>query len=107
MSNNTVFTKVEKAKLRLEKLKRFYSHLAVYFTINIIISVFKFSNHVDTWDAFISKLFSLDILFTWSVWGVLLLIHAFSVFVFPKLLGYEWEEKKIEQLMEEELNSKK
>lgn len=100
------FSKREIAKIKVEKLKRFYSHLGVYLTINTIITLFKVSNNFGNWDVLQADLLSFSTLSSWIVWGFILGIHAFSVFVFPKLLGYEWEARKIEQLMEEDLKSK-
>jgi hypothetical protein len=33
-------------------------------------------------------------------WGIAVAVHAFSVFGFGRLFGAEWEESKIEELME-------
>lgn len=101
------FSNIEIAKLKVDKLKRFYSHLGVYLVVNTIITGFKVSNGLDNWETFREDLLSFSTLSSWLVWGMLLAIHAFSVFVFPKILGYEWESKKIEELMEEDLKSKK
>lgn len=96
-----------RAKTKMEKLKSFYTHLTIYIVINSIITGFNVSDSLGSWDAFTSELVSLNVLSTWLVWGIILAVHAFSVFVLPQILGYDWEERKIEQLMQEELNSKK
>jgi hypothetical protein len=43
---------------------------------------------------------------TLGFWGIGLLVHAFSVFLPTALLGKNWEEQKIKQLMEQEKNNK-
>lgn len=88
-----------KAKNRVEKIKSFYNHLAVYIIINLVITGFKLSNDLSSWEAFKNELFSIDVLSSWTVWGVVLLIHLISVTL---LAG--WEERKIEALMKKELS---
>jgi len=88
-----------KAKNRVEKVKKFYNHLAVYIIINLVITGFKVSNNLGSWKEFTNELFSIDILSSWTVWGIVLLIHFISV---TFLAG--WEERKIEALMKKELS---
>lgn len=96
-----------RAKTKVEKLKKFYTHLAIFLVINSLITGINVSNSLGSWDAFTKDLLSFSTLSTWLVWGLILGVHAFSVFIFPSILGYDWEERKIEQLMDDELNSKK
>lgn len=90
-----------KAKNRVQREKGFYNHVIIYFVVNIIITGFKVHNHFGSWDAFTTKFFGLDNLSTWLVWGAILLFH-FLVF---KYAG-PWEDRKIEEYMEKELNKK-
>ena len=83
------------AKKRVKKLKGFYTHLAIYLLVNLLIvfiniqnlkpgeSYFKFENFV-----------------TLFFWGIGLLAHAMSVFVPQFILGKNWEERKIRELMD-------
>ncbi len=89
-----------KAKNRVEKIKRFYSHLAIYVVVNLIITGFKISDNLNDWDAFTSALLSFDVLFTWLIWGVVLLMHLLSL-----RFGLAWEERKIEEFMNKELSN--
>ena len=104
MKNQDSNLKYIKAKNKVEKVKGFYTHLAIYIVINLVITGFKVSNDLHSWDAFTSELFSLDVLVTWAIWGVVLLMHFISL-----KFGVAWEERKIEELMKKELsnNSKK
>ncbi len=90
-----------KAKDRVEKLKRFYNHLAVYFIINTVITGFKVSSYLGSWDAFINRIITIDVLSSWAVWGVVLLMHLISV-----TLLQGWEARKIEALMRKEMSNK-
>lgn len=88
-----------KAKNRVEKLKKFYNHLIVYIIINLIITGFKVSNNLNSWNDFTNELLSIDVLSSWTVWGLVLLIHFISV-----AFLHGWEERKIEELMKKELS---
>ena len=90
-----------KAKNRVEKIKSFYNHLAVYIIINLVITGFKMSNNLGSWREFTNELFSIDVLSSWTIWGIVLLIHLFAITV-----GRGWEERKIEALMKKELSKR-
>lgn len=89
-----------KAKNRVEKLKSFYNHLVIYIVVNIVITGFKVSNNLDSWDNFSNEILSIDVLSVWTVWGLVLLIHFISL-----IYGQGWEERKIEELMNKELSN--
>ena len=88
-----------KAKNKVEKLKSFYNHLVIYVIVNLVITGFKVSNHLESWDSFINDLLSIDVLSVWVIWGLVLLIHFISL-----IFGQGWEERKIEELMNKELS---
>ncbi|WP_400079849.1 2TM domain-containing protein [Winogradskyella sp. R77965] len=88
-----------KAKNRVEKVKGFYNHLVIYIIINLVITGFKVSNNLSSWKDFTTELFSFDVLSSWTVWGLVLVIHFISI---TFLRG--WEERKIEALMKKELS---
>lgn len=94
-----------KAKNRVEKLKRFYTHLGVYFVINSIITAVKVMHNMNEGATFEDALFNFSALASWVIWGLVLAIHAFSVYGLPLILGHDWEERKIEKYMNEELNN--
>jgi len=82
----------EKAKKRVEEIRSFYSHLFVYVVVNV-------------------GLFLLNIItsprslwFYWVLigWGIGLAIHALNIFGTERILGKDWEEKKIKELMEKD-----
>ncbi|WP_299103525.1 2TM domain-containing protein [uncultured Winogradskyella sp.] len=97
--------KLMKAKNKVEKLKRFYNHLIVYLVINTVITIVKVMNNLKNGETLNEALFDFATLVTWMVWGIALTIHAFSVFGLPLILGDDWEERKIEKFMEEELHN--
>ena len=90
-----------RAKNKVERTKRFYNHVFVYFIINIIITLVKIWNDLGNWSAVQNELVSINVWSVWVVWGAFLVIHFF-VYKF----GAEWEERKIEAYMKQELNKK-
>lgn len=82
-----------KAKKRVEELKKFYSNLVTYIVINIVLIIINLvTNPGSLW-------------FYWVTifWGIAILLHASRVFIFKgKFLGEEWEEKKIKEIIERE-----
>jgi len=91
----------QKAKDRVKKEKKFYSHLSVYIIINIALflinSNFRFDNfgNWNSWSTW--NLFSTPVL-----WGIGLLIHGIVVFGKIPILGKEWEDRKIKELMDKD-----
>ena len=82
----------ERAKKRVDELKSFYSHLFVYLAVNaglFLLNIITSPRHL--W-------------FYWPLigWGIGLAIHGLSVFGTQNLLGKDWEEKKIREIMEKE-----
>jgi uncharacterized membrane protein YecN with MAPEG domain len=87
----------EKAKKRVEELKKFYGNLVTYVAINIVLIIINLLTSP-------GKLW-----FYWVTifWGIALLLHASRVFILRgKFLGEEWEERKIKELMEKQGKSK-
>lgn len=90
-------TTYERAKKRVDELKGFYWHLAIY----IIFNSFNFLNY------FVGKEAS-DHMELWVVllicfaWGVGLALHAWHVFGMHVVFGADWEARKIKEFMEED-----
>jgi uncharacterized protein YhhL (DUF1145 family) len=85
--------KYEKAKNRVEELKKFYGNLVTYGVINVILIIINLvTSPGNLW-------------FYWVTifWGIAILLHASKVFILKgKFLGEEWEERKIKEIMEKE-----
>lgn len=91
----------DNALKRVRKIKGFYTHLIVYIVINIMIIVLNTQNlkpdeSYFQWKNFVTALF----------WGIGLAAHGLSVFLPAIVLGRNWEERKIKELMEKEKNNK-
>ncbi len=94
--------KYERAKKRMEEIKGFYSHLTVYLVVNIILLLLNlgiFRNGLvnirfPEWSMFTTPFF----------WGIGLLGHYLYVFQYKLQFFKDWEERKIQEYMEEEEN---
>ncbi|MCO5185253.1 MAG: 2TM domain-containing protein [Anaerolineae bacterium] len=81
----------QRAKERVEALKGFYVHLAVYVIVNLFLFLLNIFTSPD------------NLWFYWPLlgWGIALGFHAVSVFGSGSRFGSDWEEKKIREIMEE------
>lgn len=86
----------KQAKKQVQKIKGFYIHAAVYVIVNagllLANSGFGKLNTENIMENLWMPLF----------WGIGLLIHGLSVFLPHFILGKDWEEKKIKEIMEKE-----
>ncbi|GGC87729.1 hypothetical protein GCM10011508_13710 [Flavobacterium lutivivi] len=92
--------KYQEAKKRVKRIKGFYSHLLVYLVINTMIFIVNIQ-HLDAGE----NIFSFKNFSTAFFWGIGLLAHGLSVFLPTMILGNDWEERKIKEIMNKE-NSK-
>lgn len=81
----------ERARRRLGAEKSFYVHLATYVIVISALFINVLTGHGKWW-------------FVWPAigWGIGLTIHALSTFGLIGLLGRDWEERRLKELMEEE-----
>src|SRR5579863_9626846 len=78
-----------RAKRRVASLRGFYIHALVYVLVNgALIGLNSLLPHGGWWSVF-----------TLQGWGVGLAAHAVGVFAGPSLLGRNWEERKIRELL--------
>jgi hypothetical protein len=94
--------RLEKAKKKVKAIKGFYSHLAAYVIVNIILIVNHWADLEPGesfwhWSTFSTAFF----------WGIGLSCHAFGVFGTDVFLGADWEDRKIKELMEKKQESHK
>ncbi|MFO7815419.1 MAG: 2TM domain-containing protein [Halanaerobiales bacterium] len=83
--------KYEKAKEKVKEIKDFYSHLLVYLVVNIGIFIINYIvSPGNYW-------------FYWPLigWGIGIAVHWTQVFGVSRILGENWEKKKIKEIMNE------
>jgi hypothetical protein len=84
-----------RAKKRVESLKGFYWHLAVYIVVNAFLIIFIGYNSG-------GRYFSFGAWSTAIFWGIGLLFHFLGVFGPDFIFGKDWEKRKIEEFMKKE-----
>ena len=83
--------KYQKAKKRVDEIKGLYTHLGVYVLVNTMLFLINITTSPDVfW-------------FYWPLfgWGIGAAIHTVYVLGFGRWLGPDWEEKKIQEMMDE------
>lgn len=89
MENNIKYLE---AKKRVKRIKGFYIHALVFVLVNAFILVLKYlkTDNIE--------------FHVWGIglWGIGLFIHGLSVFLPNFILGSDWEEKKIRELMDKD-----
>ena len=89
------------AKKRVKQVKGFYIHALVFVLVNAFIIMMKVINgqHVAG-----EPQIKISQFLTIIIWGVGLVAHGLSIFLPNFILGKNWEEKKIRELMDKDKN---
>lgn len=79
--------KLKRAKKQVAELKKFYTHLAIYLGVMVLLFVVDYQDRGNWW-------------IQWPAvgWGIILVIQGVSIGIFNS----EWEDKKVKELMERE-----
>jgi hypothetical protein len=93
--------KYEQALQRVKKIKGFYTHLVVYLVINLMLVIVNVQN-LDKGESY----FQFKNFQTAFFWGIGILAHGLSVFLPNMILGNNWEERKIKELMDKDKMNK-
>lgn len=88
-----------KAKKRVKKIKGFYLHLFWYLIVNIFLLVMIYKNSDSNED-----FFELEHFTTPFFWGIGLLFHWIGVFGRNIFFSKDWENRKIEEFMDNDKN---
>lgn len=86
-----------RAKKKVKAIKGFYVHLIVYLLVNAFILLSRAMSGGDwevfwEWQSYSTALF----------WGIGLAFHAFGVFGMDIILGRDWEDRKIKEMMDKD-----
>lgn len=90
------------AKKRVEKIKGFYVHLAVYIIVNIFISgiiVYGLTKDSGNEYRFKEAITHFGTYSTWLFWGIGLFFHWLGVFGSNLFFGKDWEKRQVEKYM--------
>ncbi|EKE15276.1 MAG: putative membrane protein [uncultured bacterium] len=80
--------KYKQAKEQVKELKDFYSHLFSYVGVNLTLLIIDLISGPGLWFYWVSVF-----------WGIGLLWHILSTFIFKRAIGKDWEEKKINEII--------
>jgi hypothetical protein len=89
--------RLERVRKRVESIKGFYKHFAVYLLVNIVALVYSWFRLESGEEFFTLGNFSMTIF-----WGIGVVFHAAGVFGSNIFLSSNWEDRKIRELMEKE-----
>lgn len=87
----------QEAERQVKKIKGFYTSLFVYFAVNIFILVVNYRELKPGQTIWHIKYFALPIF-----WGIAVVIQGLRTFMHNFMLGSNWEERKIKELMDKE-----
>ena len=91
-----------RVKKRVEKLKKYYSHLIVYFFVNILLSSYKIFRDIRGGDSFEEAIFEGGNFSLWFWWGIGIAFHTYGTFSDNFIfMNKQWEDKKIKEFMNE------
>jgi hypothetical protein len=95
--------KLEKAKKRVEQLKKFYKHVAFYVVITAFFIGRRIYKDISYGDSIFEAFTDISNyrLFFW--WTVILILHGLKTYRFDFFFSKDWEERKIK----EEVNKQK
>ncbi len=90
--------KFEQAKKRVEEIKGFYVHLAIYLVINMFIIVNVYISKSSSGEQF----WEFSSFFTTFFWGIGLFFHWANVFRYNPFFGKKWEERQIQKYIQKD-----
>lgn len=99
-TSNQQKEKYAKAQKKVEEFKKFYKHLAFFIVVNgflIVRRIYKDIDRGDTVLEALSDIHNYRLIFWWTI---ILVLHAFKVYVTSFLFSKDWEQKKIKKYMD-------
>lgn len=96
---NAEEVKYLQAKKRVEELKGYYWHLAIYLIINTFISWKDILKGIGNDENIVEIFYDYKVSSSWIIWGIILVIHTIRVFGFNNSFTKSWEDRKIKEYM--------
>ena len=82
------------AKKRVEKLRKYYSHLTIYIVVNSLLSIYKIVKDINRGDSFEEAIFEGNNVSLWFWWGIFIVFHTYNIFSENLLfMNKDWEDK--------------
>ena len=99
------FTQEQKyvlARKRVEKISKFYKHLATYIIVNIFLSAIFIVGDMNDGDTFNEAIWDYHNYKIWMYWGIGIVFQALNTFGVRLFFNKDWEERKVKQYMDEQ-----
>ena len=90
------------ARKRVEKISKFYKHLATYVIVNTFLSAIFIVGDINDGDTFNEAFLDYHNYKIWLFWGIGIVFQALNTFGVRLFFGKNWEEKKIQKYMDEQ-----
>ncbi|MGY8909689.1 MAG: 2TM domain-containing protein [Flavobacteriales bacterium] len=101
------FTQEQKyilARKRVEKITKFYKHLAVYIIVNTFLTAVFIVGDMNDGDTFNEAFLNIWNYQIWFFWGIGIVFKALNVFGLGMFFSNNWEERKIKEYMNQQDN---
>ena len=92
------------ARKRVEKISKFYKHLASYIVVNIFLTAIFIVGDMNDEDTFIEAFTDYNNYKIWLYWGIGIAFQALNTFGLNLFMSKDWEERKIKKYMNEQDN---
>jgi hypothetical protein len=86
-------------KKRVEKISKFYKHLAVYIVVNIFLTIIFIIGDMNDGITFNEAIFDDQNYKIWFFWGLGILYQSLNVLGINMIFNKSWEERKIKEYM--------
>jgi hypothetical protein len=90
------------AKKRVEKISKFYKHLATYVVINVFLSAIFIVGDINDGDTFMEAFYNYHNYKIWFFWGIGIAFQALNTFGLSLFMNKDWEQRKIKKYMDEQ-----
>lgn len=94
--------KLNRARKRVEELRGFYIHLAIYLVINTSITGIEMTRNLFSGESFKELFLDFGAFTLWIFWGIGLAFHGFKVYQYHPFLGKKWEDRQIRKYIEKD-----
>jgi len=101
------FTKEQQyvlARKRVEKISKFYKHIASYIVVNIFLTAIFIVGDMNDEDTFIEAITDYHNYKIWLYWGIGIAFQALNTFGLNLFMSKDWEKKKIKKYMDDQNN---
>jgi hypothetical protein len=101
------FTQEQKyvlAKKIVEKISKFYKHLATYIVVNIFLTSIFIVSDMNDGDTFNAAFWDYHNYKIWLFWGIGIFFQALNTFGIRLIFNKDWEERKVSEYMDQQDN---